>query len=261
MDADLVSVRYPIFGATVTPSRSVVFGIAYRGSATIEQRVSGELEGDLCARHRRRFPFATRSKRARARVPAGRARARRDRAAASGLARERSRSIGRGGRRIRVPSPNRRRSSRSSRHPASRITPVAPAPLPRPVALGDRFVPRLGVERASRSRSTSSSSLRLGYAYQAAVVPDRQEQTLLVDFDRHVLALGAGSAWFRPFAPFAELHLDVHASLAAGVARTVATGPANAPVSQRVGGNLFSAGATLGLAFDALGRSPEPLAE
>jgi hypothetical protein len=76
--------------------------------------------------------------------------------------------------------------------------------------------------------------------------------------------------WRRPFAPFSELRLDIHASLAQGVSRSVTAGPAeasfgatlgnqNAPVEYRVSGRLFGAGAALSLAFDALGRSPEPL--
>jgi hypothetical protein len=63
--------------------------------------------------------------------------------------------------------------------------------------------------------------------------------------------------WRRPFAPFAELRLDVHATLAQGVARGVTTGAAGAEAEHRVSGRLFAAGATLGLAFDALGRSPD----
>jgi hypothetical protein len=65
--------------------------------------------------------------------------------------------------------------------------------------------------------------------------------------------------------------LDVHASLAAGVTRSIMTedvpgppqtlggffGRANAPTEHRAQGQLVGAGATLTLAFDALGRSPE----
>ena len=128
------------------------------------------------------------------------------------------------------------------------ITPPAQVPLPDPVELDDRFVPRVGIEKTFDVARSLELVARLGYAYQAAVVPVEQPETTLVDFHRHVVALGAGGAFRRPFSPFSELRLDLHASLSQGVSREMASGS--------VGGRQFAAGATLGLAFDALGRSP-----
>lgn len=256
VDADLVSVRYPIFGATVAPSKELTLGIAFRGSATIEQRVAGELEGiarlastDIPVR----YQFETRA--SLAFLPAV--------IAVGGTARPLA------GWRLSAqvdwegyssyPSPFARPETTLDIDPPPGvpIMPVEPAPLPEPVALSDRFVPRIGAERSFELERRLELLARVGYAYQAAVVPERQTETLLVDFDRHVLALGAGSSWRRPSAPFSEIRLDLHVSLAVGVARDITTGPSNATVTHHASGSSFGAGATLGLAFDALGRSPE----
>jgi long-chain fatty acid transport protein len=269
VDADLISVRYPIFGATLTSSKELTFGVLYRGAATIEQRVRGELEGiarvgmtDIPVRYR----FETRASLAflprviafggTARpVPGWRMSAQLDWEAWSDY-----------------PSPFARPDTELEYEapPGFMFPPVEQPPLPDPVALSDRFVPRVGVERSIELGRRLEMFGRFGYAYQAAVVPERQEETLLVDLDRHLFGLGVGTLWRRPFAPFSEVRLDFHASLALGVARSVTSGPAEAPdeprlfvaqgrESHRVSGNLFGAGAALSLAFDALGRSPEPL--
>lgn len=269
VDADLISVRYPVFGATVTPTNELSLGILYRGRATIEQRVRGELEGiarvgmtDIPVRYR----FETRASLAflprviafggTARPLAGwRMSAQLDWEAWSDY-----------------PSPFASPDTQLEyvAPPGFMFPPVEELPLPDPVALRDRFVPRVGVERMFELGRRLELFGRFGYAYQAAVVPERQDETLLIDLDRHLFGLGAGSVWRRPFAPFSEVRLDFHASFALGVARSVTSGPAESPdeprlfvlqdaASHRVSGSLFGAGAALSLAFDALGRSPEPL--
>jgi hypothetical protein len=269
VDADLISVRYPIFGATVTPSKELVLGILYRGAATIEQRVRGELEGRARIGDTE-FPvhyrFETRARLAfLARVLAlgGTARPWPGWRMSAQVDWERWSDY---------PSPYARPDTELEVDPPPGIVlpPVVQAPLPDPVALSDRFVPRVGIERSFELGRRLELLARLGYAYQAAVVPGVQEQALLVDLDRHLFALGAGSVWRRPFGPVSELRLDVHASIAQGVSRTVTTEPAqpslgaslrneDQPVEHRISGRLFAAGAALSLAFDALGRLPEPL--
>jgi long-subunit fatty acid transport protein len=258
VDADLISVRYPIFGATVAPSKELVLGISYRGAATIEQRVQGELEGQArigTTEFPVRYRFETRARLAfLPRVialggtsrpwPSFRLSAQVDWEAWSDY-----------------PSPYARPDTELEIDPPPGIElpTVEQPPLPDPVELRDRFVPRLGVERTFELGRRTELAARLGYAYQAAVVPERQADTLLIDLDRHLFALGAGCVWRRPFAPFSEVRVDIHASIAQGVSRTVTTGPSDARAEHRVSGRLFGAGAALSLAFDALGRSPEPL--
>jgi hypothetical protein len=255
VDADLISVRYPIFGATLKPSREVVLGIAFRGSATLEQRVAGALEGTAVLGGTAipvRYGFETRASLAFSPpmlAVGATAHPHPDWRLSVQIDWEGWSSY---------PSPyaTPKTSLEIEPPPGVVIMPIEPPPLPDPVELSDRFVPRVGVERSFEVGRSLGLVARAGYAYQAAVVPDEQEQTLLVDFARHVVALGGGGVFRRPFAPFAELRLDVHASLAQGVSRDLTSGPANEPVTRRVGGRQFSAGATLGLAFDALGRSP-----
>jgi long-chain fatty acid transport protein len=254
VDADLISVRYPIFGATLTPSRQLVLGLAFRGSATIEQRVAGELVGTAVlgtAAFPVHYGFETRATLAFS--PAvlavgATAQPHPDWRLSAQLDWEGWSSY---------PSPYARPNTTLEVDPPPGVVipPVEQPPLPDPVALRDRVVPRVGAERRFEVDRRLELVARAGYAYQAAVVPDHQEQTLLVDFDRHVVALGAGCTFRRPFAPFAEIRLDVHASLVQGVTRDVTSGPPDDSVTQRVGGRQFGAGATLGLAFDALGRS------
>ncbi len=255
VEADLVSVRYPIFGATVTPSKVVTFGLAFRGSATIEQRVAGELEGTArvgLTEFPVSYQFETRA--SLAFLPAVIAIGGTVRPLATWRVSAQVDWEGYSS----YPSPFARPKTKLTIDPPPglEIMPVDPGPLPEPVALSDRFVPRVGVEKSFELERRLELFARIGYAYQAAVVPAEQSETLLVDFDRHVLALGAGSVWSRPVAPFSELRLDLHVSLAQGVARDISSGPSNAAVTHHVSGSSFGAGATLGLAFDALGRTP-----
>jgi long-chain fatty acid transport protein len=256
VEADLVSVRYPIFGMTVTASKELTLGLAFRGSATIQQRVAGELSGTArigMTEFPISYEFETRA--SLAFLPAvvavgGTFRPLASWRVSAQVDWERYSSY---------PSPFARPETELAVDPPPGIPimPVAPAPLPEPVALSDRFVPRIGVEKSFELERRLELFARVGYAYQAAVVPAEQSETLLVDLDRHVLALGAGSAWRRPAQPFSEIRLDLHVSLAQGVARDISTGPSDARTTYRASGSMFGAGATLGLAFDALGRSPE----
>jgi hypothetical protein len=127
----------------------------------------------------------------------------------------------------------------------------APAPLPKPTTFEDRWVPRLGVEKVFELDRAIDVLARAGYAYQSAVVPADQAETLLIDLDRHLFALGAGLLMRRPFGPFGELRFDVHGALTQGVSRTVTGGLPGDHGPHRVTGRLFDAGATLDLAFDA----------
>jgi long-chain fatty acid transport protein len=255
VDADLVSVRYPLFGATVTATKALVLGVAYRGSATIEQRVAGELDGTARLGTTSipvRYAFETRA--SLAFVPAAlalgaTARPLPDLRVSAQIDWEGWSSY---------PSPFAAPDTTLEIDPPPGVVIMPPeqTPVPDPVVFRDRFVPRLGLEHRFEVGRSLEILARAGYAYEAAVVPERQEETLLVDFARHVVALGAGADFRRPFAPFSELRLDVHLSLAQGVGRDLTSGAPSESVSERVGGRQFGAGATLGLAFDALGRSP-----
>jgi long-chain fatty acid transport protein len=255
VDADLVSVRYPVFGATVTASKALALGVAYRGSATIEQRVAGELDGTArlgTASIPVRYTFETRA--SLAFLPATLAlgatvRLLPDVRVSAQLDWEGWSSY---------PSPfaSPETTLEIDPPPGVMIPPPEQPRVPEPVKFHDRLVPRIGLEQRFEVGRSLEVLARAGYAYEAAVAPERQEETLLVDFDRHVVALGAGADIRRPFAPFSELRLDLHVSLAAGVSRDLSTGPPSETESERASGRQFGAGATLGLAFDALGRPP-----
>lgn len=255
VDADLISVRYPIFGATVTPTKNVLVGAAFRGAATIEQRVAGELQGSALLGTVEipvRYRFETRASLAFSPptvalgatvrpMPALRLSGQLDWEGWSSY-----------------PSPFAapKTSLEIEPPPGVVIQPPARSPLPDPVELDDRVVVRLGAEHTFEVSRTFELEPRLGLAYFPAVVPERQEQSLLVDFNRLLFALGAGGVFRRPFAPFAEIRVDVHASYSAGFERTQAVAEGAAEGEHAVSGRQFSAGASLGLAFDALGRSP-----
>jgi hypothetical protein len=135
--------------------------------------------------------------------------------------------------------------------PGVMIPMPAPAPLPKPTPFEDRWVPRFGVEKVFAVDRAIDVFARAGYAYESAVVPADQDETFLVDLDRHLFALGAALLMRRPFGPFGELRFDVHGALTEGVSRTVTGGPPGERAPHRVSGRLFDAGATLDLAFDA----------
>jgi long-subunit fatty acid transport protein len=255
VDADLISVRYPIFGATITPSKDVVVGASFRGAATIEQDVAGELDGTAtigAVEIPVRYRFETRASLAFSPpivalgatvrpLPAFRLSGQLDWEGWSDY-----------------PSPFAapKTSLDIDPPPGVVLEPPEQSPLPEPVAFDDRVVARVGAEWGFQLSRAIEVLPRVGAAYFPAVVPERQDQTLLVDFDRLHVALGAGGVFRRPFAPFAEIRLDVHASYVAGLARTQLVASGAAQGEHPVAGRQFSAGATLGLAFDALGRSP-----
>jgi long-chain fatty acid transport protein len=255
VDADLLSVRYPLVGATVTPSKALTLAASFRGSATIEQGVLGRLEG-VAVVGATEIPvfYQFETKGALAFLPAVVAFGATARPLPSW--RFSAQVDWEGWSSYPSPFASPKTKLEVEPPPGIPITPAEPLPLPAPVVPSDRFVPRVGVEKTFEVGRQLDVVARLGYAYQAAVFPERQSETLLIDFDRHVFALGGGGIFHRPFAPFSELRLDVHASLVAGVERTLTTGPDDAPVPHPVSGRQFGAGATLGLAFDALGGSP-----
>ena len=223
VDADLISVRYPIFGATSRRPSELVFGLLFRGSATIEQRVSASLWARPCSGPRR-FPCATVSKRRRAsrscracsRSAGARSRSR--------LAPERPARLGGV---VVVPE-----SVRSTEHDARGRAAARRHPPPgRTAAAARPGSPRQSLRSACRSGATvrcrpttRARCARVDTRTRPRSFPTvRSKRCSLIST---VTSWRSEQALLRvPFAPFAEIRLDFHASLVQCVTRGLTRGP------------------------------------
>jgi long-chain fatty acid transport protein len=127
---------------------------------------------------------------------------------------------------------------------------VTPPELPEPrglesARLGDRIVPRLGVEHVLFARQRWHVPVRAGYAFLATPLEASSTRNL-VDADRHVFCFGAGVAGLGPAPLTSELSFDFHAAWSKLVPR-VGTGPDGQ--SHRATGSVLVLGATLGLSL------------
>lgn len=143
--------------------------------------------------------------------------------------------------------------------------PEDPRPtVPIPLELGDRLVPRLGVEYVwaaagpmrevrgePKPRRALEVPLRAGYVFERSPVPPQTGATNYVDADRHTLSLGAGLWWNHPGALLpGALRLDVHGQLSILPERvTEKANPADFIGDYTARGTMLSAGGTLTAAF------------
>lgn len=134
--------------------------------------------------------------------------------------------------------------------------PVTIPPNPKPTQVippnfRDTFVPRLGIEYVGQVNESIEVPFRAGYVYERSPVPTQKGVTNFVDTDRHVLSLGTGVRLLRPIAELpGDLRLDLHAQYSLLPERVMLKDdPTDFTGDYRAGGNILSAGATLGLGF------------
>jgi long-chain fatty acid transport protein len=249
--SDLASVRYPVFGLTVVPAERLRFGLAFRDSAQLEQRVSGTLEGEVDATFTR--------------VPV---RYRFESTTVSGFL-PRQVTLGGSLRPLReltlnldlvwqgwseYPSP----VGSSSTTLDAGIPPGLPVDLPedspatRPAPPGfeDRIVPRVGLESSLATTPKFKLLLRAGYAFERSPAP-RRLVALLIDADRHLFSFGTGFVWTRPASWLpSTLELDTHALFTSLIERRLTAAAGGVSRDLSAAGTTWSAGATLGLGFE-----------
>ncbi len=207
VDADLVSVRYPTFGLLVEPWSALRAALVYRAPATIEQRITGKLAGNVDLGFFQLpvdYEFASRS--VAAYLP------RQITLALSALANPSTRvdlalvwqDLSE------VPSPEARTSSHISAAPPPGVSldlpPDRAAPAEHAAGLADRIVPRLGVEHFIELRSRVRFALRAGASYERSALG---EPSIWLDTTRLGASGGAGLEW-SPRA-FGSLRLDAQA--------------------------------------------------
>jgi long-chain fatty acid transport protein len=245
--ADLTSSRYLLVGASYLPSERLRFGLAYRGASSVEQDISGTLEGALrtgpldIPLH---YAFQTRATVAYfpAEIDLGVSyRPYPKTLVSADLAYQRW---------SRYPSPYSNTSSAlTAELPPGLELEIPPPTLgtePPPSMLEDRLVPRLGFEQGFEPTRSLQLFGRLGYAFEASPVPSDQGRTLFLDLTRHDLCFGAGVELSGEGVPFQKLALDAFFSASLGVPRTI-TGADGVP--RDLDGHAFAGGATLRLVF------------
>lgn len=250
--AELVSVRYPIFGVTLTPSERLSFALTYRDRVTLEQRITGTLDGEVDATFARipvRYHFET--------------------LATIGFL-PRQFTLGTSVHVVpelafnvdlvwqdwsEYPSPvGSSEVTLDARVPpgldvdlpadSPRVTPAAPG-------FEDRIVPRIALESTLPLHSELSLSFRTGYAFEESPAARHQLSTALIDADRHLVSFGSGFVW-KPRSPWlpSALRFDTHALFARLVARKMTVLADGVSRDLPASGTLWSVGATLGLGFE-----------
>jgi len=205
VDADLISVRYPVFGALIEPAQSLRLALVYREAASIEQRIAGQLAGEVdYGAFRLPVEYAFVSESVAAYLP---------RQLTLGVSWS-SGDLTRWDASIayqdlsELPSPEARTSSRiEAELPPGLILELPPdrvAPAQKSAGFGDRFVPRLGVEHRI-GLGACHLALRAGAAYEPSA---RDRASAWLDASRILVSGGAGLAWSPR--GVSELRLDVH---------------------------------------------------
>lgn len=253
VDADLTTVRIPLFGVRFSPRDDLDIGLSYRGESkldlALDARLKGTVDPDLGnLKVPAEYSLATKS--FDAFVP---------RQIALGASyRPRPRV------RVNVDlvytqwSAYQSASSRTTSHLEADVgsLPIALPPDPKPTVLADpglkdRVVPRVGVEIAAIENASFVVPVRLGYFYERSPVPPQTGATNFVDADRHALSAGAG---VRLIAPIQELpgdvRVDVHGSYALLPEETTRkASPADFVGDYTRGGYQWNVGSTLSLGF------------
>jgi long-chain fatty acid transport protein len=119
-----------------------------------------------------------------------------------------------------------------------------------PARFNNTFVPRVGVEY-QRDVGVHTVAMRVGYRYEASPVPDQTGPTNFLDSNRHAVAIGAGVV-VRGLRPVlgGGLVFDVHGEGQFLESRAMHKDDPADPVGDYViGGQVWSAGATMGVLF------------
>lgn len=132
------------------------------------------------------------------------------------------------------------------------LLPEKPAPtVILPPSFRDTFVPRVGVEARFPLGGGHELAARAGYFYERSPIPEQTGGTNFVDSDRHAFSFGTGIR-LRDVAKEipGDVHFDVHGMISFLPERqTAKASPANAIGDYYAGGQIWSAGAVLGLRF------------
>lgn len=221
VQADLVSVRHAILGATFSPDTAVDLGLSYRGEASVNLDIDSNIEGSLD------YTFVQ--------VPVSYL------LESMTVASFVPRQLTLGGRYgpldqldlhmdvtwmnwSSMPSPLSATSTELSLDEPQGLDIELPN-LPEErrlqnAGLVDRFVPRLGAEWRSADDLVVTWAVRVGYVFQPSPVTARSTDNL-VDSDRHVLSLGAGMGVLDFGAERGALQLDTHVQWGPASGRTL----------------------------------------
>jgi long-chain fatty acid transport protein len=252
VDADLTTVRIPLFGARVDPLDNLSFGLAYRGEAKLDLHLDATVHGTVDSQigvivpvrytltsqsydafHPRQLALGT------SWLPVPRVRANIDLVWLNWAAYQSA-------------------TSQSTAHldiqNVSGLVAVPPDPKPtivRDPAFSNRIVPHLGVEVVTLALAHFELPVRAGYVYERSPVPPQTGPTNFVDADRHTISFGLGA---RLIAPIAELpgdvRLDGHVAYSMLPQRTTTKeSPADFVGNYVAGGHQTNVGATLGVGF------------
>jgi long-chain fatty acid transport protein len=247
VQADLTSSRYVLLGVSYVLSEKLRWGLTYRGAASVEQDIAGELDGIL-----RTGPldipivYSFRTHAVVAYSPAeldfGVAyRPRPSTLVTAALAFQRWSGY---------PAPYSNTSSSLEADVPPELGIILPPPTvgtdPEASGLEDRLVPRLALEQSFDPTASLSVVGRLGYAFEGSPVPSQQNASLFLDLDRHRLSLGAGAELSGPGVPLGKLSLDAFFALSLGVSRTITGADGSA---RSLAGTGLGGGATLSLVF------------
>ncbi len=134
------------------------------------------------------------------------------------------------------------------------LTPEKPAPtVVLPPNFENRIVPRIGVEaRFPLGEKGHGLALRGGYFFERSPIPPQSGGTNFVDADRHAFSVGTGVKLRAPFKELAraDLLFDLHGQWSYLPERTILKdSPSDLIGDYRAGGQIWSFGTTLGVAF------------
>lgn len=253
VDADLTSVRIPLFGLRITPNDRISFGASYRGEAKLDLQLTADIHGTIDSEigvkapirytltsqsfdafHPRQITVGTSV------VPVDRVRVNLDVVWVNWASYKSATSL-------------------STAHlevggDVSGVVALPPDPKPtivRDPEFKNRLVPHVGVEVSALSYAHFELLARGGYVYERSPVPPQTGPTNFVDADRHTMSLGLGMRVPKPIEELpGEVRLDLHGAYSLLPERLVKKeSPADFVGDYRARGHQTNIGATLGVGF------------
>jgi len=252
VDADLTAIRYPEFGARITPTKDWAVAVVYRGQFSLSLDLNATLQGNISSLTTAYYDLQTTSVNnflpqqvvlGNSWEPVKGLHASFDLTWVNWSAYVPPVSdvnvV------LNIPAPK-------GGWPAGITPPTTPAPTAiLPIVMHDRIVPRVGVEWRAFHADHWEGFVRGGYEYDKTPIGAQTGETNYIDRDRHAFSLGLGgrAVDLIPELP-RDLRLDVHAQLSElPTGTTLKASPADFIGDYTAGGHIWNVGVTLTAGF------------
>ncbi len=253
VDVDFAAVRYPTFGASITPNKNWTLGFSYRERFQLNLNLGIDVQGKIVTSPAPGQEPIVLVEEARFILISNNTNLFSPRHITVGLMHERDR--------FKVCADLAWVEWSAFPTPSSRVeidldlegldVEVPPLDRPEPPGFKNIFVPRIGFEYQAIRSSSVHVAIRSGYYYEPSPVPPQRALTNFADGTKHGFSFGIGlkTSAFQPVFP-EPIHIDLVTQYIHLMPRTIRKdSPVDLIGDYRAGGYLFGGSATMRLQF------------